>query len=296
MVDAPEESAWRRHGVSASRPRACRHDESENITATPRMLALAPPACDLISVLPLGCGGKRTAAAVPVPGSSAAALRAVNARSRQPVGRQPIGSTAHQDEPDNRTPDGGRGGMSDALRGCMLLRTFVSADGKRWSVWRVEPDGLGGRPRALFAWLASSTSTVRSAGVCSKSRTTGTRCRRSGWTCCAGSPSRHAAEARCGFPSASSIAPCSGPRARRATHVRRRPRHHLAGLGGAPLAVERRRMRERGAAPRSGANSSSRTPGARSSQRTRHCATAGWRSGVTPSIAGARRSRTGGPR
>jgi hypothetical protein len=44
--------------------------------------------------------------------------------------------------------------MSDALRRCMLLRTFVSADGKRWSVWRVEPDGLRGRPRALFAWLA----------------------------------------------------------------------------------------------------------------------------------------------
>jgi hypothetical protein len=44
--------------------------------------------------------------------------------------------------------------MSDALSGCMLLRTFVSADGKRWSVWRVEPDGRRGRPRALFAWLA----------------------------------------------------------------------------------------------------------------------------------------------
>jgi hypothetical protein len=44
--------------------------------------------------------------------------------------------------------------MSDAFSECMLFRTFVSADGKRWSVWRVEPEALRGRPRALIAWLA----------------------------------------------------------------------------------------------------------------------------------------------
>ena len=40
------------------------------------------------------------------------------------------------------------------FRDSMLLRTFVAADGKRWSVWRVEPEVLRGRPRALLAWLA----------------------------------------------------------------------------------------------------------------------------------------------
>jgi hypothetical protein len=44
--------------------------------------------------------------------------------------------------------------MSDALRACMALRTFLAADGTRWSVWRVEPAAFGSGPRTLTAWLA----------------------------------------------------------------------------------------------------------------------------------------------
>jgi len=36
----------------------------------------------------------------------------------------------------------------------MTLRTFLSADGTRWSVWRVEPASLCARPKVLTAWLA----------------------------------------------------------------------------------------------------------------------------------------------
>jgi hypothetical protein len=36
----------------------------------------------------------------------------------------------------------------------MPLRTFLAADGTRWSVWRVEPAGVGSKPRILTPWLA----------------------------------------------------------------------------------------------------------------------------------------------
>jgi len=44
--------------------------------------------------------------------------------------------------------------MSDAFRAGMALRTFLAADGTRWSVWRVEPAAIGAGPRALTPWLA----------------------------------------------------------------------------------------------------------------------------------------------
>jgi hypothetical protein len=44
--------------------------------------------------------------------------------------------------------------MSDAFCAGMALRTFLAADGTRWSVWRVEPARVGSAPRTLTAWLA----------------------------------------------------------------------------------------------------------------------------------------------
>ena len=44
--------------------------------------------------------------------------------------------------------------MSDAFHVDMALRTFLAADGTRWSVWRVEPGATGSQPRALMPWLA----------------------------------------------------------------------------------------------------------------------------------------------
>jgi hypothetical protein len=36
----------------------------------------------------------------------------------------------------------------------MPIRTFLAADGTRWSVWRVEPARMGCKPRTLMPWLA----------------------------------------------------------------------------------------------------------------------------------------------
>jgi len=44
--------------------------------------------------------------------------------------------------------------MSDALSARMAVRTFLAADGTRWSVWRVEPAAGCSMPRTLIPWLA----------------------------------------------------------------------------------------------------------------------------------------------
>jgi hypothetical protein len=44
--------------------------------------------------------------------------------------------------------------MSDAFLTGMRLRSFLAADGTRWSVWRVEPPASCSQPRKLTGWLA----------------------------------------------------------------------------------------------------------------------------------------------